>query len=90
MLSRSGKLDFLPWPIAVYGFEQCVCSTYTGDFEDIEKMDKLIGELNAKTGWDVPIHVDAASGGKQHACCKLGRLVLRSPAVRSLGHAQGF
>ena len=27
-------------------------------------MDQLIGELNAKTGWDVPIHVDAASGGK--------------------------
>lgn len=38
-------------------------STYTGEYEDIEKMDRLIGELNKKTGWDVPIHVDAASGG---------------------------
>ena len=26
-------------------------------------MDKVVGEINAKNGWDVGIHVDAASGG---------------------------
>ncbi|KAG8744938.1 hypothetical protein FRC10_009173 [Ceratobasidium sp. 414] len=38
-------------------------STYTGAFEDVEGMAKLLDEYEAKTGQDVPIHVDAASGG---------------------------
>jgi glutamate decarboxylase len=38
-------------------------STYTGDFEDIEGLDREIGKINKEHGWNVPIHVDAASGG---------------------------
>jgi glutamate decarboxylase len=38
-------------------------STYDGRFEPIEELDKAVTELNARTGWSVPIHVDAASGG---------------------------
>ncbi|SCZ97211.1 BZ3500_MvSof-1268-A1-R1_Chr4-2g07063 [Microbotryum saponariae] len=38
-------------------------STYTGAFEDVEGMSKLLDEYEAKTGHHVPIHVDAASGG---------------------------
>ncbi|KAG8709362.1 hypothetical protein FRC09_000714 [Ceratobasidium sp. 395] len=38
-------------------------STYTGAFEDVEGMAKLLDEYEAKTGYSVPIHVDAASGG---------------------------
>ena len=38
-------------------------STYTGEFEDVEGLDREIEKLNKKTGWEVPIHVDAASGG---------------------------
>ena len=38
-------------------------STYTGEYEDIEGMDKVVSELNEKNGWHVGIHVDAASGG---------------------------
>lgn len=38
-------------------------STYTGEYEDIEGMDKVVSELNKKNGWNVGIHVDAASGG---------------------------
>ncbi|KAH8818722.1 glutamate decarboxylase [Flagelloscypha sp. PMI_526] len=38
-------------------------STYTGEFEDVEKMSTLLDELQERTGLDVPIHVDAASGG---------------------------
>ena len=35
-------------------------STYTGHFEDVEGMAKLLDELQEKKGYDIPIHVDAA------------------------------
>jgi glutamate decarboxylase len=38
-------------------------STYTGEYEPIKELNDGLVELNARTGWDVPIHVDAASGG---------------------------
>ncbi|OZJ06656.1 hypothetical protein BZG36_00278 [Bifiguratus adelaidae] len=38
-------------------------STYTGHFEDVEGLSKLLDDYEAKTGISVPIHVDAASGG---------------------------
>ncbi len=38
-------------------------TTFTGQYEPVEKLNNTLDELNAKTGWDVPIHVDAASGG---------------------------
>lgn len=38
-------------------------STYNGEFEDIAGLDAMVTEVNAATGWAVPIHVDAASGG---------------------------
>ncbi|KAF3324606.1 glutamate decarboxylase-like protein [Carex littledalei] len=38
-------------------------STLTGEFEDVEKLNELLTQKNKEIGWDVPIHVDAASGG---------------------------
>ncbi|KAG2219200.1 hypothetical protein INT45_013066 [Circinella minor] len=38
-------------------------STYTGHFEDVKQMSDLLDELQKKKGLDIPIHVDAASGG---------------------------
>ncbi|KAL2387970.1 hypothetical protein RJ035_003740 [Blastomyces gilchristii] len=38
-------------------------STYTGHYEPVEEISKILDEFEAKTGIDVPIHVDAASGG---------------------------
>ncbi|KAK9707018.1 hypothetical protein RND81_07G167500 [Saponaria officinalis] len=38
-------------------------STLTGEFEDVKKLSELLTEKNKETGWDTPIHVDAASGG---------------------------
>ena len=38
-------------------------TTYTGEYQDIQALDKLIDIYNKKTGYDIPIHVDAASGG---------------------------
>jgi glutamate decarboxylase len=46
--------------IAVVGI---LGSTLTGEFEPIKKLNDALVEMNKKTGWDVPIHVDAASGG---------------------------
>ena len=37
--------------------------TWTGMNDDIEALDKALDEYNAITGYDIPIHVDAASGG---------------------------
>ncbi|KAG8082228.1 hypothetical protein GUJ93_ZPchr0014g47611 [Zizania palustris] len=38
-------------------------STLTGEFEDVKLLNDLLTAKNAETGWDTPIHVDAASGG---------------------------
>ena len=38
-------------------------TTFTGHAGDIVGIDKLLGELKAAKGLDVPLHVDAASGG---------------------------
>ena len=37
--------------------------TWTGLNDDIEALDKELDAYNAKTGYEIPIHVDAASGG---------------------------
>ena len=38
-------------------------TTYTGEYQDIRELDRLMAEYNARTGYDIPIHVDAACGG---------------------------
>ncbi|KIJ50962.1 hypothetical protein M422DRAFT_27078 [Sphaerobolus stellatus SS14] len=38
-------------------------STYTGHYEPVKEMADLLDEYEKKTGINVPIHVDAASGG---------------------------
>lgn len=38
-------------------------STYTGHYEPVEEVSKVLDEIEAETGFDVPIHVDAATGG---------------------------
>ncbi|KAI4352047.1 hypothetical protein L6164_006333 [Bauhinia variegata] len=38
-------------------------STLTGEFEDVKLLNELLTKKNKETWWDIPIHVDAASGG---------------------------
>ena len=38
-------------------------TTYTGEFEPIEAIHDAVVASNATTGFDVPVHIDAASGG---------------------------
>ncbi len=37
--------------------------TFTGMFEDVAAISSALDDLQARTGLDIPIHVDAASGG---------------------------
>jgi glutamate decarboxylase len=38
-------------------------STFDGSYEDVKKTAELLDELQQRTGLDIPIHVDGASGG---------------------------
>lgn len=38
-------------------------STFNGEFEDVKAIHDAIVKVNEKNGWEIPIHVDAASGG---------------------------
>ncbi|MCJ1269112.1 hypothetical protein MMC22_009001 [Lobaria immixta] len=38
-------------------------STYTGHYEPVEEISKILDEFEKESGHDIPIHVDAASGG---------------------------
>jgi glutamate decarboxylase len=38
-------------------------STFDGSYEDVKRMSELLDDLQERTGLDIPIHVDGASGG---------------------------
>jgi len=38
-------------------------STYTGDVDPIRELNSLLMTIKRVQGWDIPLHVDAASGG---------------------------
>jgi glutamate decarboxylase len=38
-------------------------TTFTGHADDIGGIDKLLGDIKAEKGLDIPLHIDAASGG---------------------------
>jgi glutamate decarboxylase len=38
-------------------------TTFTGEYEPVAEINDALEALNTKTGWQIPIHVDAASGG---------------------------
>jgi glutamate decarboxylase len=37
-------------------------STFDGTYEPVEEVCQLLDELQERTGWDIPVHVDGASG----------------------------
>lgn len=38
-------------------------STFTGHIDDVEGINKFLEKVKDEKGWDIPIHVDGASGG---------------------------
>jgi glutamate decarboxylase len=69
-------------------------STYTGDYENIEALAAALDRLQEKTGLDIPIHVDGASGAFVAPFLQPGiRWDFRLPRVKSIntsGHKYGL
>lgn len=38
-------------------------STFTGEFEPIQAIHDVVEQKNKENGWDIPLHIDGASGG---------------------------
>lgn len=68
--------------------------TFTGKFEDVAAISTALDDLQARTGLDVPIHVDAASGGFVAPFCAPDiSWDFRLPRVKSInvsGHKTGL
>jgi glutamate decarboxylase len=66
---RGDRLTMHPDDVAAYCDENTIMvvptfgQTFTGLFEDVEGISKALDQLQAVSGLDIPIHVDAASGG---------------------------
>lgn len=68
--------------------------TYTGQYEPVEAVSAALDTLQQKTGLDIPIHVDGASGGFISPFVEPDRLFdFRLPRVKSInasGHKFGL
>ncbi|WP_216894497.1 glutamate decarboxylase [Nocardia alni] len=66
---RGDRLTMHPDDIAAHCDENTIMvvptfgQTFTGLFEDVAGISRALDDLQARTGLDIPIHVDAASGG---------------------------
>ncbi len=38
-------------------------STFTGQMDDLASIDELLARIESERGWQIPLHIDAASGG---------------------------
>jgi len=69
-------------------------STFTGEFEPVKEINDALEEVNAARGWDIPIHVDGASGAFVAPCLYPDlEWDFRVPLVRSInvsGHKYGL
>jgi glutamate decarboxylase len=69
-------------------------STYTGHFEPVEKVSKILDEYEAETGVSIPIHVDGASGAMvapfTGAQGKWGFELPRVHSINTSGHKFGL
>lgn len=77
--------------IGVYAI---VGSTYTGHYQDVEAVAKVLDDYEARTGNDIPIHVDGASGAMVAPFCTPSFVWdFRIPRVKSIntsGHKFGL
>ncbi|WP_433592667.1 glutamate decarboxylase [Nocardia sp. CA-145437] len=97
---RGDRYTMHPDDIAAYCDENTIMvvptfgQTFTGLFEDVEGVSRALDELQDRTGLDIPIHVDAASGGfLAPFCAPEIRWDFRLPRVKSInasGHKTGL
>ncbi len=68
--------------------------TFTGQYEPVEEVSKALDQLEIDKGWDIPIHVDGASGGFLAPFCAPELIWdFRLPRVKSIntsGHKFGL
>ncbi len=68
--------------------------TFTGDYEPVEAVSRALDDRQARTGLDIPIHVDGASGGFLAPFCAPDLVWdFRLPRVKSInasGHKFGL
>lgn len=71
-----------------------VGSTYTGQYEDVSRLNEVLEEVRADRGLDIPIHVDAAAGGLIAPLCqphfKFDFLNSRVRSISFSGHKYGM
>ncbi|KAH7409607.1 glutamate decarboxylase-like protein [Cadophora sp. MPI-SDFR-AT-0126] len=75
-------------------------STYTGHYEPVEEISNILDAYQEKTGIDIPIHVDAASGGfvapfthagaGRHSKTKWNFELPRVKSINTSGHKFGL
>ena len=69
-------------------------TTFTGQYEPIEEIHEALVGLNERTGWEIPMHIDGASGGFVAPFLQPDlRWDFRLPLVRSInvsGHKYGL
>ncbi|KAF4616663.1 hypothetical protein D9613_008482 [Agrocybe pediades] len=69
-------------------------STYTGHYENVKLMSDLLDDLQERTGLDIPIHVDGASGAFiapfAHPHLKWNFEVPRVVSINTSGHKFGL
>ena len=54
-------------------------TTFTGEADPIEEINNLLTRVKETKGWDIPIHVDAASGGFVTPFAHPGYLLVMGP-----------
>ena len=68
--------------------------TFTGKYEDVAAISRALDRLQRETGWDVPLHVDAASGGFVAPFCAPDLLwdfrLARVKSINVSGHKTGL
>lgn len=76
------------------GVVQTLGITFTGQYEPVREVADALDELHRTKGWDIPIHVDGASGGFLAPFCQPDLVWdFRIPRVRSIsasGHKFGL
>eukprot|EP01114_Cavostelium_apophysatum_P022099 TRINITY_DN7887_c0_g1_i2.p1 TRINITY_DN7887_c0_g1~~TRINITY_DN7887_c0_g1_i2.p1 ORF type:complete len:457 (+),score=93.79 TRINITY_DN7887_c0_g1_i2:289-1659(+) len=69
-------------------------STFTGHFENTEELAKELDKLQAEKGYDIPIHVDGASGGFiapfSFPDCRWDFRLKRVVSINASGHKYGL
>ncbi|WP_327143470.1 glutamate decarboxylase [Nocardia sp. NBC_01327] len=97
---RGNRLTMHPDDVAAYCDANTIMvvptfgQTFTGLFEDVAGISKALDDLQQKTGLDIPMHVDAASGGFLAPFCAPDLVWdFRLPRVKSInasGHKTGL